>query len=157
MDENNKTLDAMRDRIFYLLEKEHVSQKEFSKLLGTTPQTITDWKKGKSRSYTQKIPLIAAILHSNTNWIVDGSGVPGASKEEADLYPLLDTAYTSRFVKFDGTHTNSANDTPISDKEKGPAAEDGHEPSENELLFTSLSPEKQEEALRYMRYLASQE
>lgn len=40
---------------------------------------------------------------------------------------------------------------------KGPAAEDGHEPSENELLFRSLSPEKQKEALRYMRYLASQE
>lgn len=40
---------------------------------------------------------------------------------------------------------------------KGPAAEDGHEPSENELLFRALSPEKQKEALRYMRYLASQE
>lgn len=33
---------------------------------------------------------------------------------------------------------------------------DGHEPSENELLFRSLPPDRQEEALRYMRYLASQ-
>ena len=32
----------------------------------------------------------------------------------------------------------------------------GDEPSESELVFRSLSPQKQEEALRYMRYLAEQ-
>ena len=43
----------------------------------------------------------------------------------------------------------------LGETKKGPVA-DGHEPSENELLFRSLPPDRQEEALRYMRYLASQ-
>ena len=40
--------------------------------------------------------------------------------------------------------------------EKQPATGEGDGPSENETLFRSLSPELQEEALRYMRYLAAQ-
>lgn len=43
----------------------------------------------------------------------------------------------------------------LGETKKEPVA-DGHEPSENERLFRSLPPDRQEEALRYMRYLASQ-
>lgn len=40
--------------------------------------------------------------------------------------------------------------------EKQPATGEGNGPSENEMLFRKLSPDLQEEALRYMRYLAAQ-
>lgn len=40
--------------------------------------------------------------------------------------------------------------------EKQPATREGDGPSENEILFRSLPPDLQEEALRYMRYLAAQ-
>ena len=40
--------------------------------------------------------------------------------------------------------------------EKIPATGEGDGPSENEILFRKLSPDLQEEALRYMRYLAAQ-
>ena len=40
--------------------------------------------------------------------------------------------------------------------EKMPATGEGDGPSENETLFRKLSPDLQEEALRYMRYLAAQ-
>ena len=40
--------------------------------------------------------------------------------------------------------------------EKQPATGEGDGPSENEILFRSLPPDLQEEALRYMRYLAAQ-
>lgn len=39
---------------------------------------------------------------------------------------------------------------------KKPAAEDGDGVSENEAIFRALPPDLQEEALRYMRYLAAQ-
>lgn len=41
-------------------------------------------------------------------------------------------------------------------KTKQPATGEGDGPSENEILFRKLSPDLQEEALRYMRYLAAQ-
>ena len=40
--------------------------------------------------------------------------------------------------------------------EKQPATGEGDGPSENEILFRKLPPDLQEEALRYMRYLAAQ-
>ena len=40
--------------------------------------------------------------------------------------------------------------------EKMPATGEGDGPSENEILFRKLPPDLQEEALRYMRYLAAQ-
>lgn len=40
--------------------------------------------------------------------------------------------------------------------EKKPATGEGDGPSENETLFRKLPPDLQEEALRYMRYLAAQ-
>lgn len=40
--------------------------------------------------------------------------------------------------------------------EKQPATREADGPSENEILFRSLPPDLQEEALRYMRYLAAQ-
>ena len=41
-------------------------------------------------------------------------------------------------------------------KTKQPATGEGDGPSENEILFRKLPPDLQEEALRYMRYLAAQ-
>ena len=70
---NDKTPEeewnAIRDRIFQLLESEPISQKEFAKIVEVSPQTITDWKKGKSRSYMQKLPIIAYALRSTTEWL----------------------------------------------------------------------------------------
>lgn len=40
--------------------------------------------------------------------------------------------------------------------EKMPATGEGDGPSENEILFRKFPPDLQEEALRYMRYLAAQ-
>lgn len=75
---NDKTPEeewnAIRDRIFQLLESEPISQKEFAKIVEVSPQTITDWKKGKSRSYMQKLPIIAYALRSTTEWLFLGRG-----------------------------------------------------------------------------------
>ena len=104
MDTNNKTLDGIRDRIFSVLESEPISQKEFSSLLGISPQTITDWKKGKSSSYYQKLPLIADALNVNLNWLVDGKGEKSPQKKDVQATDrLIGTAYETRFVKFDGS------------------------------------------------------
>ena len=101
------------ERIFLLLSDAKIEQKVFAKEIGVSPQTITDWKNGKSKSYTKFLPQIAEALNTTTEYLLFGN-------------------------------------------EKQPATGEGDGPSENEILFRKLSPDLQEEALRYMRYLAAQ-
>lgn len=103
------------DRIFDLLDRSGMEQKQFAELIGTTDKVVSKWRTSGLMSYRKYLVQIADVLGTTVEYLLTG------------------------------------------ETKKGPAAEDGHEPSENELLFRSLSPEKQEEALRYMRYLASQE
>lgn len=113
MDITNKTNDGILDRIFSALESESISQKEFSSLLGTSPQTITDWKKGKSSSYYQKLPLIADTLNVDLNWLIDGKGEKSPQKKEDQATDrLIGTAYETRFVKFDGSRIKFAGGIP---------------------------------------------
>lgn len=121
MSSSNNMLDGMRERLFSMLESEGITQKEFSERLGVSNQTITDWKKGKSRTFTQKLPLIASVLHCDLNWLVDGSGSSKPENADETFDRLLGIAHESRFIKYDGTHISS---TPVGE-EKKPAAEDG--------------------------------
>lgn len=125
MDDSNKMLDDMRDRLFAKLEAEGISQKAFSENLGVSPQTITDWKKGKSRSFTQKLPLISAILHCDLGWLIDGSGDPQPQKDDETFARILDMAHESRFVKYDGTHVASTFVSPEKKPAPTPESEDG--------------------------------
>ena len=52
MEELDKEYEVIKNRIFALLDEKGISQKEFAKMLGVSSQTVTDWKKGKSRSYS---------------------------------------------------------------------------------------------------------
>ncbi|BAK99175.1 putative Xre family DNA-binding protein [Oscillibacter valericigenes Sjm18-20] len=62
------------DRIFTLLSDLGIEQKQFAKFLGVVPQTITDWKNGKSKSFTKYIPQIAEILNTTTEYLLIGEG-----------------------------------------------------------------------------------
>lgn len=115
MDDLSNLYDPVRERIFRKIEETGISQKELANKLGVSPQTITDWKNGKSNSFSRKLHLLAPILGVPTVWLLSGD-------EDA----------------------------------KKPAAGDGDGVSENEAIFRALPPDLQEEALRYMRYLAAQ-
>ena len=148
MSSSNNTLDGMRERLFSMLESEGITQKEFSERLGVSNQTITDWKKGKSRTFTQKLPLIASILHCDLNWLVDGSGTSKPKNADEAFDRLLDIAHESRFIKYDGTHISS---TPVGE-EKKPAAEDGSEREKEFVqLFQKLTPEQQDMILAQLK------
>lgn len=65
---------AIRDRIFSFLDNGTFNQKEFAKKIDVSPQTITDWKKGKSKSFAHKIPIIAFCLGTTVEWLMTGEG-----------------------------------------------------------------------------------
>lgn len=110
---SDKALDGIRDRIFSVLESNDISQKEFSARLGISAQTITDWKKGKSSSYYQKLPLIADALNVDLGWLVDGMGEKSPPrKSDQDTDRLIGIAYETRFVKFDGSRVKFTDGMP---------------------------------------------
>ena len=168
MDDQTKILDETRDRIFSLLHSKGISQKDFASAIGASSQTITDWKKGKSRSYMQKLPLIAFKLDTNLDWICNGIGDSSKpeSKESQATAHLIEMAYLSRFVGYDGKNTNelkkrlSERGISFSDftgpEEKPTVGDGGLSDSEQALLnlFRQLTPEQQDMVIRMVQAAA---
>lgn len=61
------------DRIFLLLDKKGIEQKEFAHLIGTSDKTVSAWKTGRAKSYTKYISKIAEILGVTTDYLVNGN------------------------------------------------------------------------------------
>lgn len=146
LDDFDKYLDEVRDRIFDLLKSAPMSQKDFAKEIGVSPQTITDWKKGKSRSYLQKLPRIAYVLYSTMHWVSDGIGHKSYAddKEEQAFDSLLRIAYMSRFF---------ATDEEVLDK----IVDEGPPQPYLVMRYNSLPPKVQEEVMAFIEFKVAQQ
>lgn len=93
MDDLSNLYDPVRERIFRKIEETGISQKELANLLEISPQTITDWKNGKSNSFAKKLHLIAPELGVTVSWLLSGAeskGTEGIIKAEQDrLYKTM--------------------------------------------------------------------
>ena len=157
LDDQKELLDKIRDRIFSSMKSKGISQKELAAAIGTSSQTITDWKKEKSRSYMQKLPLIASILGTNLDWLCRGIGDGSApeSKDNQALDHLIETAYLSRFIGYDGKYTGDLK----KHKEKPTVQDDGLSEAEQALinLFRALTPEQQDMVIRMVQAAADKQ
>lgn len=72
-------------RIFELLDSLPITQKEFANAISVSPQTITDWKKGKSQSYLHKLPVIAGALGTTPEWLFTGRGNKSLLNERNEM------------------------------------------------------------------------
>ncbi|MBQ3899797.1 MAG: helix-turn-helix transcriptional regulator [Lachnospiraceae bacterium] len=59
-------------KIFYLLEKKHMTQKEFSEKTGIATTTISDWRKKNTNPGSDKIMLICAALEISPEYLLAG-------------------------------------------------------------------------------------
>lgn len=82
MGKNTNEYAAIRNRIFQLLDEQKISQKEFAKMIQVSPQTITDWKKGKSQSFASILGPIAKALSTSPAWLFMGTGDKKVSWDE---------------------------------------------------------------------------
>lgn len=62
------------DRIFELLDKSGMEQKEFAIRIGADKYAVSKWRNRKSTSYRKYMPQIANVLNSNVQWILTGTG-----------------------------------------------------------------------------------
>lgn len=51
-----------------------MEQKKFASLIGVSPQKVSEWKSGKAKSYTKRIPQIAEALGTTTEYLLTGNG-----------------------------------------------------------------------------------
>ena len=74
------------NKILELLDKQGKQQKDLAEFLGINKNNITDWKSGKSRSYTKYLPQSATFLGVSVDYLV---GSVGSLNDE--LFRYLDS------------------------------------------------------------------
>lgn len=65
-------MSSITDRIFLLLDKRGIEQKEFAVQIGASDKTVSAWKTGRAKSYTKYLAKIAAALGTTVDYLVNG-------------------------------------------------------------------------------------
>lgn len=75
------------DRLFALVDSKFPEQKDFAAQLGITPSIVSEWRRGKSESFTKQkyIGKIAEILNTTTEYILTGKEEKSPAPEGAGL------------------------------------------------------------------------
>ena len=84
-------MDKTLENILILIGTKKGSQRRFTEALGLCPSTVGDWKSGKSKSYTKRLPQIAQYFNISVDSLLRGSGastVPAGSRKRV---PVLGT------------------------------------------------------------------
>ena len=73
-------------RLFALVDSKFPEQKDFAAQLGITPSIVSEWRRGKSESFTKQkyIGKIAEVLHTTTEYILTGQEEKSTPPKEAD-------------------------------------------------------------------------
>lgn len=66
-------MSVMLDRVLQLANERHGSAIELCKALGIARNTVTEWKSGRSKSYTKYAPQIAAYYGVSIDWLSGAS------------------------------------------------------------------------------------
>ena len=77
------------DRLFELIDSQYKEQKDFAVAIGVHPTRISEWRKRKSQSYQKRLPQIASVLGTTTEYLLTGEG-PKEKNAPADV-PNSDT------------------------------------------------------------------
>lgn len=60
-------------RIFELLDKSDMEQREFARQVGVSDDTASDWRRRRSGSYAKRLPKIAEVLGTTVEYLHYGT------------------------------------------------------------------------------------
>ena len=66
------------DRLFSLVDAKYKEQRDFAQALDVPPSVVSAWRTRKSASFNKRLPEIAALLETTTEYLLMG-------KEQGDL------------------------------------------------------------------------
>ena len=92
---------TISERIFDLLQKRGMSQKEFAELTGIAQSSISDWKRKKTNPVSEKILIICKVLDVTPYELLDGTDGVGNRSNPSDFL-LIDknSEYGTAIVEF---------------------------------------------------------
>lgn len=76
---------TISERIFELLEKQGMSQKEFSEKTGIAQSSISDWKRKKTNPVSDKILIICNVLNVSPYELLGGTDVVGSRSNPSEF------------------------------------------------------------------------
>lgn len=77
-----------RDRIFELLDAQGMEQKAFAEAVGVSEVIVTNWRKGRSKSYKAYLVQIAQVLGTTTADLLGEKQQSSPPSEEDRLPPI---------------------------------------------------------------------
>ncbi len=80
---------TISDRIFELLDKSGMSQKEFSEATGIAQSTISDWKHKHTNPIAEKIMIICEVLNVSPEELLSGAD-PKGKRSRKESYLVID-------------------------------------------------------------------
>ena len=92
---------TISERIFELLDKRGMSQKEFSEKTGIAQSSISDWKRKKTNPVSEKILIICSVLDISPYELLGGTDGNG-SRSNPSEYILVtkDSEYGRALMQF---------------------------------------------------------
>ena len=92
---------TISERIFELLDKRGMSQKEFSEKTGIAQSSISDWKRKKTNPVSEKILIICNVLDVTPYELLGGTDGVGSRSNPSDMI-LIDknSEYGSAIMDF---------------------------------------------------------
>ncbi len=92
---------TISERIFELLDKRGMSQKEFSEKTGIAQSSISDWKRKKTNPVSEKILIICNVLDVTPYELLGGTDGVGSWSNPSDMI-LIDknSEYGSAIMDF---------------------------------------------------------
>lgn len=79
------------ERIFSLLAERGIEQKDLAQTLKIHPVVVSDWKKGKSKSYKKYIVEIAEMLETTAEYLQTGEEKKSISTSKNENKPDKET------------------------------------------------------------------
>ena len=79
---------TISDRIFEILKKKNISQKQFSEETGISQSTISEWKSKGTNPSSEKIMIICKVLNVKPEWLLSGVENTTNKRNKLDWYVI---------------------------------------------------------------------
>lgn len=104
-----------KSRIFELLDEQGLDQKSFAAKVGVSEDTVSNWRRGVSKSYSRYLVQIAQVLGTTSEYLLTGktqSSPPQKRDRLPEVWYRLTDAQRARaeefmrFLQASGTDTD---------------------------------------------------
>lgn len=80
-------------RIFELVDRQFKEQQDFAKAIGVSSTIVSNWRTGRSGTYTKYLPVIANVLGTSVEYLLTGEeqkSAPPVPSDEESVANLID-------------------------------------------------------------------